>query len=242
MIADITVTNFPPVDSLPRNVAELIAARDAVYEELDAFEVEWADVLADDWRTIAEGKDIRSAVDAARAGKDGLKGASEVAKARDIRPRVVGVHRVLTSKLREAENAAQKAFRAVVGTLEADALKQLRETAQRAEEAYRAYLAARDALGGAANRVRFVRDWQSDGRPSWTDEGMNPLRADNSPLTATEPLAEIRELLESFNAPFTPDPLVWVEFGNGQRMELRRSQAKALNDSANNDIRLVDAE
>ncbi|WP_040906519.1 hypothetical protein [Streptomyces griseoflavus] len=241
LLADISVTAFPPSDSLPSDVAELIAQRDAAYDELANFEEEWADVLADNWRTIAEAKDIESAVNAARAGKDGLKGTSEVAKARDARPRVVGVHRVLTQNLRAAERAAQRAFRPAAETLEPDALVRLRESAQEAENAYRRFMDARAAFGAATGIVRFVRGWQNGDRPDYNDTPQNPLRADSMVPEASEPIAEIREVIASFEAPFTADPLVTVHTANGQTLELRRSQADALVGSANSGVTLADA-
>ncbi|WP_217134813.1 hypothetical protein [Streptomyces sp. AC558_RSS880] len=241
MIADITVIDFPPADSLPSDVAELIAQRDAAYEKLVDFEEEWSDALADNWRTLAEAKDIEAAVSAARAGKDGLKGTSEVAKARDARPRVVGVHRVLTQNLRAAENAAQRAFRPIADTLEPGALARLRESAQEAEDAYRRFMDARAAFGAAAGIVRFVRGWQNGDRPDYNDTPQNPLRADSMAPESGEAIAEIREVIASFEAPFTADPLVTVRTPNGQTLELRRSQAKALVGSVNNGMTLVDA-
>ncbi|WP_326649113.1 hypothetical protein [Streptomyces sp. NBC_01750] len=236
------ITMFPPSELLPQAVAELIAERDLTHERLTDFEDKWADVLAENWRAIAEGKDIRSAIDAVAEGKDGLKGTSEVAKARDARPRVVGVHQALTSAVRNADRAAVEAYRPVAGTLLPEAMNGLQAAAQRTEEAYRAFLAARDAFGAATSFVNYVRAWQGSGRPDYNDSVCNPQCADGLVPSFTEPIAEIREVLGSFKTAREPDPLVTVTFGDGKSMEIQRSQAVALARSANNEIRIAEGD
>ncbi|AWI29518.1 hypothetical protein [Streptomyces tirandamycinicus] len=233
MFADITVYNYPPADALPADVADAVKARDTAYDALMDFEEEWADLLTHNWRDIAEAKDIRLAVDATRAGKDAFKGVSAVAAARENRPRVVGIHQVLAENLRSAETAARRAFKGIAHTFEADAVTGLQNAAQAAEDAYRAYLAARDTFGGAANRVRWVRNWQSDHPSDYSEDGSTPALANGLSSNEREPIAEIRDVLRSYDAPFIADPLVSVRTPSGQVIELRKSQAAALVGSVN---------
>lgn len=241
MIADVDCTTFPPAELLPADVAELIAARDAAHAKLTDFEDEWHDVLRDDWLTLAEAADIRNAVAAAQAGKDAFKGASEVDKARTARPRVQGVHQVLTAELRNAERAALKAFRPVAAGLEPGLRDALADAAVRAEDAYRAYLEARGEFGGIGHRVMAVRSWANHGGADWLEGEATPQRADGRQITAENPIAEIREVLESFDAPQTFDPMMIVRRDDGLTLELRESQARALVGSANSDpsLRIV---
>ncbi|MGW6541907.1 hypothetical protein ACWGBH_03475 [Streptomyces massasporeus] len=240
MFHNVDTTAFPPLDTLPADVADLIKARDAAYDGLDDFEIKWHDVLSDNWHKIAEAKDSTAAADAARAGKDAFKGQTEVAKARDARPRVLGVHRVMVEDLRKAERAAQRAFRAVADTLEAPALEALQATAQAAEDAYRAFLDANAAFGLASRRVAFARAWANGDRPDWPEGGSSLVTANGEPPAATEPVAMIREVLRSFGAPHEIDPLVLVVGDSGTVLELKRSQALALVGSNSNSARIID--
>ncbi|MGW7261568.1 hypothetical protein [Streptomyces sp. NPDC054834] len=242
MFADVTVTNFPPTDQLPADVASTIAARDAAYDALDNFEVEYSDYLSETWESTFEAHDVQAGIDAVSAGKALEKLRSSLAAARDRRPTILGAHRALTTSLREAESAAQKAFRAVVGTLEPAADERLRETAEKAQDAYRAYLAAREAFGGAANVVRFVRAWQNGDRPDYSADGASPALANGLAPDSHEPLVEIREVLGSFALPFEPDPLVLVVAENGSAFELKRSLAEALAGSANSAVRIIEVD
>ncbi|WP_121719974.1 hypothetical protein [Streptomyces sp. E2N171] len=230
MISRVDHPAYPNADRLPADVAKLVAARDAAMERLSDFEDANADVLSDSWQTIAESKDIKAAVAAAEAGKDAFAGASEMTRAREARPRMIGVQQVLRRALNKAERAANRAVLRAAEGMEPGLRSEVESAAEAAEAAYQAYLTARGALGGAAARLRAVRLWAAGEWAVWTDGEASPMRTDGAELRAENPLMEIREVVASLDTPLavTPDPLIKVRRTDGEVFELRRSQAKAL--------------
>jgi hypothetical protein len=238
--ADINITRT--VDDVPTNLAKLVAQRDSLAEALWEHEEEYADVLSDDYLDRAEAEDVTAAIAAAEAGKDPLKLPSKVDEYRALRPKVTGIQTVLAKKVREADRAVSTAYRAASASLLPKAESALGAALSEAEDALRVFLAARERVGGAAARIRHLRDVTNGGRTDAPDETATPVLPNGRPLPIDlEPLAELRMIRDSYGGGFTPDPMVLVKFGNGQRMELRESQARALHGSSNNDVRLVEA-
>ncbi|WP_369157955.1 hypothetical protein [Streptomyces sp. R02] len=235
MISRVDHPAYPPADRLPADVAKLVAARDAAMEKLSDFEDANADVLSDSWQTIAEAKDIKAAVAAAEAGKDAFAGVSEMTRAREARPRVIGVQQVLRRALNKAERAANRAVIRCAEGMEPGLRSEVESAAEAAEAAYSAYMAARGALGGAAARLRTVRLWAVGEHAVWHEGEASPVRADGGQMRAQNPLMEIREVVESLDAPLaiTPDPDVTVRRPDGSTFQLRQSQAQALISGSN---------
>lgn len=232
MHADINVTMTAPDEYLPGSLIKLIEVRDNAVDALQDFEDEWSVVLSDQYLTTAEAADTQAATLAARAGKDPFQLPSEVDRVRTLRPKVKGAHQVLASAVRVADRAVVDAYRPVVEAIEPKAVAELRERVATAESAYGAYVAARDAVGECTGLIYHLRDWARGGRSDFGAGGSNPTTADGLDLVATEPVAQLREILASFETGYTPDPLVVVEsIANGQVFELRRSAALTLGKS-----------
>jgi hypothetical protein len=244
MFADIDITTTVADELLPNPMIMLISQRDTAVEKLSDFEDEYGAILRDDYLDYAEAEDLKAASAALSAKRDPFKLPSQVDRARSLRPKVVATHRSLVAEARSADRAVAAAYRAAVPGLLPGARESLREAVSAAEDAYRAYLAARDTVGGATSLLLHLRGWANGDRPGYAESG-NPALANGLAPNEREPVAELREVLHSFDnpdAPFVADPLVLVKFGNGQRMELRESQARALHGSSNNDVRLIEAD
>lgn len=232
MISNVDVTVYPPSELLPADVAALVSAADSAYQKLDDYEQQHGDLLRDNWKAIAEAKDIENAVQAAQAGRDPFKGASEMTKARDSRARVLGVHRVLVADYQQANQAAKRALRAVVADIEPVLVAELKSAADAYTEAHRAFLDARAAFGGTSVRASVVRRWRDYESPDWFEGGANPMLANGGAPRAENPQGEIREVLASFEETWKPEPIVKLRGPNGNILELRESQARALVGSA----------
>lgn len=237
MVSKVDFPEYPPAELLPDDAAKAVAARDAAADRLSKFEDEHRDVLADNWAAIAEAKDVQAAIAATRAGKDALSGASESTKAREARPRLIGIQRALTADLQRAQAEARKAIQRTAAELEPTLRAELEDTARAAESAYRAYLDARGAFGGVAARLRAVRLWAIREHAAWHTGEASPARTDGRPLKATNPLREIREVVESCDMPMVgvTDPMVVVERSDGTTFHLRETQARALLSDGNSE-------
>ncbi|MFF6808826.1 hypothetical protein ACFZAG_02860 [Streptomyces sp. NPDC012403] len=238
MFTNLDVTTTAPDDLLPGSLIKLIEQRDQAVETLQDFEDQWAHVLRDDFLTVAEAADTQAAISAARAGKDVTKLPSEVDKVRSLRPRIKGAQQVLAAEARSADKAVATAYRPLTQSLEPKAMDDLRERVTAAEGAYSAYLAARAAVGEATALVAHLRDWATGGRTDFLPGGCIPRTALGVDPVATEPVAQLREILRSFEDGFTPDPLVTVRSKvNGAEFQLPRSKALAL---VGPDIEIID--
>ncbi|MGW5690871.1 hypothetical protein ACWEWX_07865, partial [Streptomyces asiaticus] len=115
------------------------------------FESEHHGLLSDQWEAAYEARDILAAAEAVTAGKDPLKIKSELAEARDLRPRIVGAARALVKDVRAKDAALAAAFRKHVGELAPAAAQRLQEAAKAYQEAHSALMTARAAFGAAVD-------------------------------------------------------------------------------------------
>jgi hypothetical protein len=234
MHADIDITFTAPDEYLPAALIKLVSQRDSAVDALQDFEDEHESVITDDYLTRAEADDLKAATDAVAAGKDPFKLPSRLDEVRRLRPKVIAAHRKLAADVRQAEYEVRRAYRDVAKSVEPKAMDVLRETAKAAEDAFTKYLVARGQFGASTNLVNHLRDWARGGRSSYADGEAIPSMAgdDHNPLgyapSTAEPVAELREIVNSFERGFVPIPLVRVSTRSGGEMVLREDQAKAL--------------
>lgn len=245
MTFDVNRTILPADDLLPEPIRDLQAQRDTAYERWETFYDEHAALLSDGWESTFEARDTVAAAEAVAAGKDPLKLKSELAAARDRRPRVVGAARELARAANAADRALVRAWRDAVADLAPVAADRLQAAADAYADAYRAFLDARQSFGAATAFRRYVRVAQGSHTPDFYDAPQNPVRSDGLAPNYPAGLAEIQEVMtsfEGFDATPPGDRRVMVQLPDGSQMELAYDQAVALVGSANNQVTWPDAD
>ncbi|WP_107644891.1 hypothetical protein [Streptomyces sp. Ru87] len=242
---DVSRTILPADDLLPDHVRDLQAQRDAAYDAWETFADEHRALLSDRWEETFEARDIVAAAEAVSAGKDPLKLKSELAAARDRRPRVIGAARELARAANAADRALVQAWKRSVASLAPVAAERLEAAAEAYADAYRAFIDARQSFGAATAFRRYVRVAQGAYTPDFTDMPQTPVRADGLAPNSPAGLQEIREVMqtfEGFDAVPPGDRRVTVQLPDGSQVELAYDQAVALVGSANNRVKWPDAD
>ncbi|MDQ8706767.1 hypothetical protein RCO28_30480 [Streptomyces sp. LHD-70] len=247
----VDTTQLPPAEMLPGSLLPLLETRDAAYERWVDHQGEYSLLLSDGWEKSYETRDMVAAAEAVVNGQDPLKIPSELAEARDLRPRVIGAARALARDVIAKDRALAAAFKRQVRDLVPDAGQGLKEAAEAYQEAERAFHAARSRFGAAANYRRFLFKWAGVERPDFNLGGM-PLRGDGLNVIAAPGSMEIREVIDSFKdvgmtdvfgeegTPDTTPTLVTVRnTKTGMELQLSPDQARAVVGSSNNSLDLV---
>jgi hypothetical protein len=230
-----------PIDpaSLPKAVAVALAKRDKAWDALVEWEAAHDTELSTKWLELAETADIRAAIAAVDAGKDATELPSEVNRIRAARPKAIAVQRKLERDVRTAESALQRLYRANAGPLEAEAYERMQAAVAGAEAAWRAFGAARSAVGRAVGEVRHLRDWTQGGRSDAPSTGIL-IRANGlAPSSNLSPMAQIREVVESYEDRPEPVKRVRVSLAGGGEMVLPEDQAKALTGNGSEGVKIL---